>query len=148
MPRPVRRLSRRAATSATGALATLLLLPVVTSPAAAVVGFTLPLGDDDLPEVRTVLAVAPGVELMTIVRGTDPAPKGEIGTTTRGPWRVNVLSIDPRGATGQLRAAYGPDLARVEKTSDLVLMAGALAGVNASFFTFSKNPSYPGDPIG
>jgi len=29
-----------------------------------------------------------------------------------------------------------------------VLLAGALAGVNASFFTFSKNPSYPGDPVG
>ena len=147
MPRPERRLSRPTATSATGVLASLLLLPAVF-PAAAVVGSTLPLGDGDLPEVRTIQVVAPGVELMSIVRGTDPARSNRIGTTTRGPWRVNVLSIDPDVATGRLRAAYGPDLARVEKTSDLVLMDGALAGVNASFFTFSKNPRYPGEPVG
>lgn len=148
MPSPVRRLSRPATTSATGVLATLLLLPGLAAPAAAAVEFTLPLGDSDLREVRTVLMVAPGVELTTIVRGTGPARSNRIGTTTRGPWRVKVLSIDPRVAKGQLQAAYGVDLARVEKTSDLVLTAGALAGVNASFFTFTKNPSYPGDPVG
>jgi exopolysaccharide biosynthesis protein len=146
MPRPAGRLPRSAVTSATGVVAAVLLLPALSATAA--VDFTLPLGDADLPEVRTVRLLAPGVELMTITRGTEPARSDRIGTTTRGPWRVNVLSIDPRVATGQLRAAYGPDLARVEKTSDLVVLAGALAGVNASYFTFSKNRTYPGDPVG
>ena len=148
MIRPVRRMTRPATAGATGALALLLLVPALASPIAAAVELTLPLGDEALPEVRTSTTVAPGVELMTIVRGTEPARSNQIATTKRGPWRVNVLSIDPRLATGQLRAAYGPDLTRVEKTSDIVLMAGALAGVNASFFTFSKNPKYPGDPVG
>ncbi|MGW5194199.1 phosphodiester glycosidase family protein [Kribbella sp. NPDC004138] len=108
----------------------------------------LPLGDADLAETRTDRTLARGVTLTRIVRGTDPAPADQINTTPRGPWVVNVLTIDPRTARGHLKATYGPDLARVEKTSDLVKSAGALAGVNASFFTFTANPQYPGDPVG
>ncbi|MET9310820.1 phosphodiester glycosidase family protein [Kribbella sp. NPDC003505] len=108
----------------------------------------LPLGDADLAETRTDQTLARGVTLTRIVRGTDPASADQINTTPRGPWVVNVLTIDPRTARGHLKATYGPDLARVEKTSDLVKSAGALAGVNASFFTFTANPQYPGDPVG
>ncbi|MFF0345999.1 phosphodiester glycosidase family protein [Kribbella sp. NPDC004875] len=108
----------------------------------------LPIGDAGLVETRTDRAVARGVTLTRIVRGTDPAPADQINTTTRGPWVVNVLTIDPRRAEGHLRTTYGPDLAGVEKTSDLVKSSGALAGVNASFFTFTANPTYPGDPVG
>ena len=53
-----------------------------------------------------------------------------------------------RKSRGHLQATYGPDLAGVEKTTDLVRLSGALAGVNASFFTFTANPQYPGDPVG
>ncbi|WP_406107434.1 phosphodiester glycosidase family protein [Micromonospora globbae] len=109
---------------------------------------TLPLGDADLTEVRTSQALADGVTLTRIVRGTEPAPADQINTTTRGPWVVNVLTIDPRRARGHLKATYGPDLARVEKTTDLVRASGALAGVNASFFTFTASQLYPGDPVG
>ncbi|GGS99396.1 phosphodiester glycosidase family protein [Streptomyces chromofuscus] len=108
----------------------------------------LPLGDADLVETRTSHALADGVTLTRIVRGTEPAPADQINTTTRGPWVVNVLTIDPRKAGGHLEAVYGPDLARTENTTDLVGAAGALAGVNASFFTFTANPQYPGDPVG
>jgi exopolysaccharide biosynthesis protein len=108
----------------------------------------LPIGDADLAETRTVQTLARSVTLTRIVRGTEPAPADQINTTTRGPWVVNVLTIDPRTANGHLKATYGPDLARVEKTSELVKSAGALAGVNASFFTFTANPQYPGDPVG
>ncbi|MGW7685162.1 phosphodiester glycosidase family protein [Kribbella sp. NPDC054772] len=111
-------------------------------------GQGLPLGDADLAETRSDRALARGVTLTRIVRGTDPAPADQINTTTRGPWVVNVLTIDPRRADGHLRTTYGPDLAKVEKTSDLVKSSGALAGVNASFFTFTANPTYPGDPVG
>jgi exopolysaccharide biosynthesis protein len=59
-----------------------------------------------------------------------------------------VLTIDPAKSEGRLKATYGPDLAKVEKTSDLVRTSGALAGVNASFFTFTASQLYPGDPVG
>ncbi|MFG3662029.1 phosphodiester glycosidase family protein [Streptomyces sp. NPDC047706] len=108
----------------------------------------LPLGDADLVETRSSQTLASGVTLTRIVRGTEPAPPDQINTTTRGPWVVNVLTIDPRKARGHLEATYGPDLARTEKTTDLVRSSGALVGVNASFFTFTANPQYPGDPVG
>ncbi|WP_329475151.1 hypothetical protein OG555_25950 [Kribbella sp. NBC_01484] len=111
-------------------------------------GQGLPIGDADLVETRTSQVLARGVTLTQIVRGTDPAPADQINTTPRGPWVVNVLTIDPAKSKGHLKTTYGPDLARVEKTSDLVKSAGALAGVNASFFTFTADPLYPGDPVG
>ncbi|WP_410813426.1 phosphodiester glycosidase family protein [Micromonospora sp. 067-2] len=109
---------------------------------------TLPLGDADLVESRSSQTLTRGVTLTRIVRGTDPAPIDQITTTTRGPWVVNVLTIDPTTSRGHLAATYGPDLAKVEKTTDLVRSAGALAGVNASFFTFTGSAQYPGDPVG
>ncbi|MBL7259806.1 phosphodiester glycosidase family protein [Paractinoplanes lichenicola] len=108
----------------------------------------LPLGDPDLAETRTVQTLARGVTLTRIVRGTEPAPSGEIGTTTRGPWRINVLTVDPRTAKQHLKATYGPDLSRTETVSDLVAAERALAGVNASFFTFTASQLYPGTPVG
>jgi hypothetical protein len=108
----------------------------------------LPLGDPDLVERRTSRTLADGVTLTRIVRGTEPAAADQINTTTRGPWVVNVLAIDPDKAHGHLKATYGPDLAHVERTTDLVRLSGALAGVNASFFTFTANRQYPGDPVG
>jgi exopolysaccharide biosynthesis protein len=111
-------------------------------------GQGLPIGDQDLLETRTSRTLANGVTLTQIMRGTDPAPADQINTTTRGPWVVNVLTIDPATSKGRLKTTYGPDLARVEKTSDLVRSAGAVAGVNASFFTFTASVQYPGDPVG
>lgn len=109
---------------------------------------TLPLGDTDLEETRTTKELSEGVTLTRIVRGTEPADPDQISTTTRGPWVVNVLTIDPRMARGGLKATFGPDLGQVERTTRLVEMSGALAGVNASFFTFTANRDYPGDPVG
>lgn len=86
--------------------------------------------------------------LTRIVRGTEPAASGEINTTTKGPWRVNVLTIDPGRARGHLKATYGPDLSRTETVTDLVAAEGAVAGVNASFFTFTASQQFPGTPVG
>jgi hypothetical protein len=121
------------------------LVPPHDAPAAVP---TLALGDTALPESRTVQPLARGVTLTRIVRGTVPAATAQIGTTRRGPWRVTVLTIDPRLARGHLAATYGRDLAQVEKPSALVASAGALAGVNASYFTFTKSRAFPGDPVG
>jgi hypothetical protein len=109
---------------------------------------TLPLGDAGLAESRTTETLAIGVTLTRIVRGTEPAAADEIGTTARGPWRIAVLTIDPRTARGHLRATHGPDLARVETVTSLVRDSGAVAGVNASFFTFTASRLYPGTPVG
>jgi Phosphodiester glycosidase len=141
------KIPRRAATAAVAVLAVVSSGLIATGPAQAAAG-ALPLGDADLTETRTTQALVSGVTLTRIVRGTEPAPADQINTTTRGPWVVNVLTIDPRKARGHLEATYGPDLGQVETTSDLVRRSGALAGVNASFFTFTANPQYPGDPVG
>ncbi|MDN5853805.1 MAG: phosphodiester glycosidase family protein [Actinomycetia bacterium] len=111
-------------------------------------GETLPLGDSDLPESRDTRTLTRGVELTTIVRGDEPADEDEFTTTTRGPWQVQVLTIDPRKAKGRLRATYGEDIAKTEPTSDLADQIGAVAAMNASFFTFTASDDYPGDPVG
>jgi hypothetical protein len=141
------RLSRVAAAGA-ALLAAVATLSIVPAAGAETGGTGLPLGDQNLAETRTSQTLAKGVTLTRIVRGTEPAPADQINTTTRGPWVVNVLTIDPARSKGHLQATYGPDLAKVEKTTDLVRGAGALAGVNASFFTFTASVQYPGDPVG
>jgi exopolysaccharide biosynthesis protein len=125
-----------------------LSLVLVPTNHAAAADASLPLGDANLEETRSSQTLADGVTLTRIVRGTEPAQAGQISTTTRGPWVVNVLTIDPHKTRGHLEATYGPDLAKTEKTTDLVRSSGALAGVNASFFTFTASAQYPGDPVG
>ena len=129
-------------------LTTTVLLALGTTGPVAGDAATLPIGDPDLPETRTSEVLADGVGLTRIVRGDRPARKRKIATTTRGPWRVNVLTIDPTVATGQLKSTYGPDLGHTEKVRDLVAYTGALFGVNASYFTFGADPVYPGNPVG
>src|SRR6266540_5299747 len=133
------RLPRAALTAASVLTAVAMLSVVPTANAATTITATSLEAGQALPN---------GVTLTQIVRGTDPAPADQINTTTRGPWVVNVLTIDPATSKGRLQTTYGPDLARVEKTSDLVRSAGAVAGVNASFFTFTASVQYPGDPVG
>lgn len=132
---------------AAAALAALAVGLVPVTGAQAATGH-LPLGDPDLTETRSTVTLADGVTLTHIVRGTEPAPPDQINTTTRGPWVVNVLTINPSRAQGHLAATFGPDLAQTEKTTDLVRSAGALAGVNGSFFTFTASQQFPGDPVG
>ncbi|GGW35327.1 phosphodiester glycosidase family protein [Streptomyces griseoloalbus] len=69
-------------------------------------------------------------------------------TTDRGPWRVDVLTIDPRTFRGALDASYGPDLENRETTSALSQAAGATAAVNAGFFVLDPRSGAPGDPAG
>jgi exopolysaccharide biosynthesis protein len=139
--------SRIAAVAAT-LLAVVGTLSIVPTGTAVADGTGLPLGDQNLTETRSTQTLTDGVTLTRIVRGTEPAPADQINTTTRGPWVVNVLTIDPTRSKGYLKATYGSDLAQVEKTTDLVRTSGALAGVNASFFTFTASAQYPGDPVG
>ncbi|WP_328563746.1 phosphodiester glycosidase family protein [Streptomyces coelicoflavus] len=68
--------------------------------------------------------------------------------TDRGPWHVDVLTIDPRRFRGTLDASYGPDLERRERTTELSASAAATAAVNAGFFVLDPKAGAPGDPAG
>lgn len=68
--------------------------------------------------------------------------------TDRGPWRVDVLTVDPRRFRGSLQASYGPDLENRETTGELSDAAGATAAVNAGFFVLDPAAGAPGDPAG
>ncbi len=122
--------------------------PVITAPAAIGPVAALPLGKPGLREKRTVEQLADGVTLTKIHRGKGKAKAKRITKTKSGPWRVNVLTIDPQVARGRLTATFGPSLAKTEPTTTLTRLAGGLAGVNASYFTFTGSKKYPGDPVG
>lgn len=70
------------------------------------------------------------------------------GSTARGHWSVNVLTIDPKTFTGRLTGTYGPDLEERETTTDLARSAGATAAVNGGFFTMDPAAGAEGDPSG
>jgi hypothetical protein len=91
----------------------------------------------DLAVVR-----AAGFTASAVFSGWDGA------ATDTGPWRVQVLTVDPRAFRGGLVASYGPDLEQRETTSALTTAAGAVAGVNAGFFVLDPAAGAPGDPAG
>ena len=66
----------------------------------------------------------------------------------RGPWRVQLLTIDPRTFTGSLQASYGPDLEQRETVSALARATGATAAVNGGYFVLDPASGAPGDPAG
>ncbi|WP_411285702.1 phosphodiester glycosidase family protein [Lapillicoccus sp.] len=68
--------------------------------------------------------------------------------SARGPWHVNVVTIDPKAFRGRLGATFGPDLLNRETTSALSGAAGASVGINAGFFVLDPASGAPGDPAG
>lgn len=66
----------------------------------------------------------------------------------RGPWHIDVITVDPKKFGGRLGASYGPDLHDRETTSALAESAGARAAVNAGFFVLDPAAGAPGDPAG
>lgn len=65
---------------------------------------------------------------------------------TRGPWKLEVLTVDPKQFRGDLTSSFGPNLQDRETTSQL--SAGALAAVNGGYFTMDPSAGAPGDPAG
>lgn len=108
----------------------------------------LPLGRAGLRERRSTEQLAPGITLTTIRRGEGKAKRKRFATTPTGPWEVNVLTIDPREAEGQLTTTFGRNLADLDRTTALARQASALAGVNGSFFSLRGDRRYPGLPVG
>jgi hypothetical protein len=69
-------------------------------------------------------------------------------STDRGPWLLQVLTIDPHAFSGRLLASYGPNIEDRETTSALSQAAGATAAVNAGYFVLDPLSGAPGDPAG
>ncbi|QGN57023.1 phosphodiester glycosidase family protein [Nostocoides sp. HKS02] len=69
-------------------------------------------------------------------------------SSARGPWTVNVLTIDPQRFHGQLGSTFGPTIEAREKTSWLAGYTKAKAAVNGGFFVLDPAAGAPGDPAG
>lgn len=75
---------------------------------------------------------------------------GDAGTSEddRGPWNLQVLTIDPKKFHGTLTSSVGPSLEDRETTSSLAAAAGALAATNGGYFVMDPKAGAPGDPAG
>lgn len=75
---------------------------------------------------------------------------GDAGATqaARGPWKIEVLTIDPKQFRGQLTSGFGPNLQDRETTSQLAAGTGALAATNGGYFVMDPKAGAPGDPAG
>lgn len=69
-------------------------------------------------------------------------------SSARGPWTVNVVTIDPRRFHGRLEGSFGPDIERRETPSWLAQWTGASVSVNAGFFVLDPRAGAEGDPAG
>lgn len=119
--------------------------PRVADFAGGTLGFRVRVGHfADKPAADALRAEvrADGFTASTVFTGWDADPDD------RGPWRVRVLTIDPKTFHGDLVADFGPDLERREPTSALAAARGATAAVNAGFFVFDPAAGAPGDPAG
>ena len=106
------------------------LLAGLAVPQAAPAASELPLGSRSLDERRSVSRVAPGLTWTRIVR-------------EGGPWRVNVLRVDPTRLAGRMGGVLSNRrIAGRERTSAMGRRSRALAGVNGGFFAVD------GDPVG
>src|SRR4051794_38057148 len=70
------------------------------------------------------------------------------GSTARGPWTVNVVTVDPRRFRGTLGGTYGPTLEDREKTTELAALERAKVALNGGFFVFDPKAGAEGDPAG
>ncbi|SDK53813.1 Sporulation related domain-containing protein [Arthrobacter sp. ov407] len=98
-------------------------------------------GDSVVAQIK-----AAGFASSVIYTGWD----GDTGTSTktRGPWNLEVITIDPENFRGQLAGSFGPDLEKRETTSQLANDARAIAAVNAGYFVFDPTAGAEGDPAG
>src|SRR4051812_24878440 len=117
--------------------------PRVADYAGGTLGYRVRIGfehDKAVADATLAQVRAAGFTASTVYTGWDGA------ATDRGPWRVQVLTIDSKTFRGDLVGDFGPDIERRETTSELA--KGATAGVNAGFFVLDPAAGAPGDPAG
>ncbi|MFD0686428.1 phosphodiester glycosidase family protein [Actinomadura fibrosa] len=66
------------------------------------------------------------------------------GEDATGPWRLHVLTVDPARFRGRVVSSTGGPLTTVDTVSALVRSAGAIAGINGTYFS----PGAQGGPAG
>ncbi|MDP9988291.1 exopolysaccharide biosynthesis protein [Arthrobacter oryzae] len=103
-----------------------------------------PVKADGSPTVDRIKAA--GYKSSVIYTGWD----GDAGSSEddRGPWNLQVLTIDPKEFRGDLTSTFGPNLEERETTSSLAAAAGALAATNGGYFVMDPQAGAPGDPAG
>src|SRR3954451_3906117 len=69
-------------------------------------------------------------------------------SAARGPWTVNVVTVDPRRVAGTLRGTYGPTLEARETGTRLAARTRARVALNGGFFVFDPKAGAEGDPAG
>jgi hypothetical protein len=69
-------------------------------------------------------------------------------SAARGPWTVNVVTVDPRRFRGTLRGSFGPTLEDREKTTELAALERADVALNGGFFVLDPAAGAEGDPAG
>ncbi len=69
-------------------------------------------------------------------------------SSARGPWTVNVVTVDPKRFKGEVGGTYGPDLEKRETPSWLNTYEKAAVTLNAGFFVFDPKAGAEGDPAG
>jgi hypothetical protein len=119
--------------------------PAVADVPAGVLGYRVRVGrftKQVAADAAKAQLAAAGESANSVYTGWDGDP------AARGPWHVNVVTIDPRKFRGTLEASFGPDPFRRETTSTLARQAGATVGVNGGYFVLDPASGAPGDPAG
>jgi hypothetical protein len=119
--------------------------PAVADVPAGVLGYRVRVGrftKQVAADAAKAQLAAAGESANSVYTGWDGDP------AARGPWHVNVVTIDPRKFRGTLEASFGPDPFRRETTSTLARQAGATVGVNGGYFVPDPASGAPGDPAG
>jgi Phosphodiester glycosidase/SPOR domain len=119
--------------------------PAVADVPAGVLGYRVRVGrftTQVAADAAKAQLAAAGESANSVYTGWDGDP------AARGPWHVNVVTIDPRRFRGTLEASFGPDLFNRETTSTLAREAGATVGVNGGYFVLDPASGAPGDPAG
>ena len=119
--------------------------PATTDYAGGLLGYRVRVGrfaDKAGADALRAQLISAGFTGNSVFTGWDGSP------SDLGPWRLYVLTVDPRTFEGTLAATFGPDIENRETTSALSRLAGATAAVNAGYFVLDPAAGAPGDPAG
>lgn len=119
--------------------------PAVADFAGGTLGWRVRVGefaDQVSAEAERARLIAAGFTGSAVFTGWDSE------TVDTGPWRVDILTIDPRRFRGGLDLTVGTDIESRQRTSEMAATAGATAGVNGGYFVLDPASGAPGDPAG
>ena len=99
---------------------------------------------DKVDKAKKLSSVLKSSNLQMAVRFT-----AEDGGATSGPFDISILEIDLNRYQGRIESALAKDqVIEKETTSSIAKRKGAVAAVNAGFFTWKKEVGTVGDPAG